>query len=144
MIHTRSKAHLLQCFLGKFKSILLVIHFQGETHVFQSIEVGHQMKLLKDDTDVFRPELSQFFLGHRIQMAFFQFKGSGSRLVQSCQQRQKGRFPASGLSNDGGGFSLFHFEFKTFEYFHGGGVIDSRKGFGQIFNIEQHTEFMKC
>ena len=73
MIHTRAKAHLLQCFLGKFKSILLVIHFQGETHVFQSIEVGHQMKLLKDDTDVFRSELSQFFLGHRIQMAFFQF-----------------------------------------------------------------------
>ena len=49
---------------------------------------------LEDDWDKFKTSQKELIrlekeldqVGHQIQMSFFQFKGSGSRLVQSCQQ----------------------------------------------------------
>ena len=84
-----------------------LIKEQGKNNILLHIELGNQLKGLKDKADAPPAEISAFFLLHGEQILAVQENLAGCGRIESSGAVEQGGFPGTGFSDDGGKFSLF-------------------------------------
>jgi len=103
-----AKAYFDQHILGSFPHIAVVGNFQGQHDVFQSSQVGQQLKGLEYKTHVGCPYPGPFIFAQGFQFFPHQGNRTGAGNIKACQQSKQCGFTGAGFPYNCEGFCRRH------------------------------------
>ncbi|CDB01755.1 putative uncharacterized protein [Lachnospiraceae bacterium CAG:215] len=106
---------------------------QRQFHIPQRIQIGNQIKALKNETDLLVPDLGKLVVGQTGNVLPIQQITSGSRRIQTAEHVHQRRFPGTGVSDDRHQFAAVDRKADTVERtdFIFAGIVD----FVDVFNL---------
>ena len=103
VIQAAFQSHPLQQIHPRFAIEFSPTQFQGQEHVLQSRQRGHELKILKNKPHPFVAQARPSILGHFMKRLAFQENLPAAGPVQPGAESQQGGLAAAGRSDNGGG-----------------------------------------